>query len=697
MSCRTILSIFLLIPILAASVLPAQKQTAQVAPVKYSSVKNLRQSTGLALADTCFLDNADTLTWSVTGWIIGDELYKVYLDPAQGCENPYPFTITEVHIILTFADTTTLIYEGDIEAIDWSDPSCPLPDTLIAISPTYQDYVPGPDAYDIWVELDPPVVVDGPFFAGFYLGSGIYPGSDPAIVTDNHPQLCNSYNIWDESIGWVDMMNTGGEFNFPGRMAMYVLGIAGGSGGTQPEPELTLVAPSDNSTLFGSGNIWASESSGSGIIDYVSFEYSSGGGFVEIGRDFDGSTPLRDGTNSVSGGNGFSYDWDFSALSEGNYTLRATAVDTLGRSSADSVAVYLEPTPPTPTILSPENAEVFCDTLNLLMSVNDEDIAYIDIKRRPGSVGYSAGLTTVDVSSVGNHLVAPGAAALATYLWGGRGYEFLIKEGTAVLSVLELTDRLATSFDTYDNNGTYDEDMLAGLDAYFRAIGNALEFDYRRNPSYFDLRIWLEEQERAVIIALSGDPGTWLAVDGFPGWTQGDGSYLIRVSNPLTGAMADIPMRNSVGINQVNLNGSWQNIDLMVSLLPKDYVVNRVTVGADFSGGDGWFFGWAPFNLDEDSLYYFTANGHDGSGHQDATTVLLQYACQGFYVKGDYDGNQNANISDLVWLIDFLTAAGPAPVGGAERADANCDGFVNIADIVYYMNFTFGVADPPCH
>ena len=77
--------------------------------------------------------------------------------------------------------------------------------------------------------------------------------------------------------------------------------------------------------------------------------------------------------------------------------------------------------------------------------------------------------------------------------------------------------------------------------------------------------------------------------------------------------------------------------------------------------------------------------------------MLLRYVCEGFFVPGDYDGNNEANIADLVWLIDFLTATGPAPVGGAERADANCDGYVNIADIIYYMNFTFGAADTPCH
>jgi len=690
----TIASVLMLIT--AATVQGADKASTQATPLESSELKQLRTATGLAAADTCLLSNVDTLYWMISGWVIGDELYKVYLDPVEGCANPYPFTITEVHMIMVFSDTTTLVYEGDIESVDYTDPGCPMPDTLIAISPTYQDFVPAADAYDIWVDMDPPVVVNGPFFAGFYLGAGMYPNSAPALVTDNTPTVCNSWNIWDPETGWVDLGDNS-IYNFPGRLAMYVVGAPGGSGGVQPEPELTLLAPADNSVLFGSKDLWAWESSGSRIIDYVSFEYRSTGGYVEIGRDFDGASPLRDGSTAVVSGNGFSLDWDFSGLVEGSYTLRATAVDTLGRNSADSVTVYLEPTPPTPTILAPENADEFCDTLLFLMAVSDEDMSYVDLKRKPGSLGYSAGLTVVNVSSVDPRLVAPGAAALATYHWGSNGYPFLIKDGSHVLTPLELTGKLALSFNTEDNNGTYDEDLFTGLRSYFLGIGDALEFDYQRDPNYFDLRTWVEEQERAVIIALSGNPGLWLAVDGFPGWTQADGSYLVRVSNPLTGTLDDVSMRTSLGVNQVFLGGSWRNVDMMVSLRPKNYTVTRTTMGADFSGADGWSFGWKPFNLAEDSLYFFRAAGHDAAAHVDAATVLLRYVCAGFYVPGDYDGNNQADIADLVWLIDFLTTAGPPPVGGTERADANCDGYVNIADIVYYMNFTFGVADPPCH
>jgi hypothetical protein len=47
-------------------------------------------------------------------------------------------------------------------------------------------------------------------------------------------------------------------------------------------------------------------------------------------------------------------------------------------------------------------------------------------------------------------------------------------------------------------------------------------------------------------------------------------------------------------------------------------------------------------------------------------------------------------------LIEFITRDGQEPFGGAFRSDCNCDNAVNIADIIYYMNYLYGTASPPC-
>lgn len=707
--------------LLTASINAVEKKEARLVRIGDLPSQEIRVRPRLAAADTCLVRHDSGAVWKIDGWVTGEELYKGYLDPAASCANPYPFTVTEVAIQMYFMNATLMYASVDIEDVNNLNPGCPSPGNWLVISSEYEIQVPGEGLYELWIPLDTPCVVNGPFFAGFYIGNALDTTVGATVICDSFPVLCTSYNIWDTTIGYIDLCDTsyfevlfGTSWAFPGRLLLYAAGIPGGSGG-QPDPALTLVAPGNNDTLFGSADLWAWDTSGSEIIGYVSFEYSSGGSFVEIGRDYDGLKPLRDGVNNSGIGDGFSLSWNFSSLPEGTYSMRATAYDTLGRSSSDSVAVYLEPTPPIPTITSPNNGSDFCSPLDLLMTVSDEDFSFIEIYRHDVQTDYSASLVTLDQSTLGdsngnpgdgNHAAngeygdyycGPVAAAIAVKLWFDRGYEQLMKEGLDFVSIDTVAERLAEKFATRENLGTYDENLLAGLKEYSSTHGNKLTFDYRRNPDYFLLRGWVEEEERAVIIGLGGTPGVWLAIDGFSEWEQPDGSYLVRVSDPLTGTLMDVAMRTYLGTNQVHYNGNWQRVDLMVSLLAKDWAVSRSLIGADLNGTNGWSFSWTPTGLTEDNPYFFPAFGYDAGGLVGSWAVLLKYNCSQTYTPGDYDGDDQANVVDLNYLMQFITLDGPAPIGGAGRADANCDNHVNVADVVYYMNYLFDTAGPPCY
>ncbi|MCK4857281.1 MAG: dockerin type I repeat-containing protein [candidate division Zixibacteria bacterium] len=68
------------------------------------------------------------------------------------------------------------------------------------------------------------------------------------------------------------------------------------------------------------------------------------------------------------------------------------------------------------------------------------------------------------------------------------------------------------------------------------------------------------------------------------------------------------------------------------------------------------------------------------------------------FVAGDADGDGMVNISDVIYLIQYIFNAGPAPeplVSG----DADCDGLVNIADVLFLIVYIFdgGPAPPPCY
>ncbi len=64
------------------------------------------------------------------------------------------------------------------------------------------------------------------------------------------------------------------------------------------------------------------------------------------------------------------------------------------------------------------------------------------------------------------------------------------------------------------------------------------------------------------------------------------------------------------------------------------------------------------------------------------------------YVTGDANGDSVVNITDAVYLIQYIFAGGPEPVP-LVSGDANCDGTVNITDAVYLINYIFGGGPPP--
>jgi len=64
-------------------------------------------------------------------------------------------------------------------------------------------------------------------------------------------------------------------------------------------------------------------------------------------------------------------------------------------------------------------------------------------------------------------------------------------------------------------------------------------------------------------------------------------------------------------------------------------------------------------------------------------------------MRGDANGDGVIDIADVVYLINYLFIDGPAPVLCLDAGDANCDGAVNVADIIYLVNYLFLYGPPP--
>lgn len=714
MSYRTTGLVCFVVLLIGSAVFAADKQSIRVERIGDVQAQDLFVAPSLITADACFVTDNGELKWRIDDWVIGFELFKSLMDPAASCDSPYPFTITAINMPMMFDAATPLTISVDIEAVDnTSVPGCPTPGPLLAVSSEWQTTVPGAGMYNIWIPLDAPLVVNEPFFAGFYIGSAIDPAVGAAVLCDSLPVPCTTFNIWDETIGWIDLVNNT-LYNFPGRLLMEVAGIPGGSGGNVTSPEVEILTPSHGDILYGEQELWAWDSAVTGAAEYVMFEYSDGGPYVEIGRDFDGTGSLRDGISPNVTGNGFNVNWNFSGLTEGYYNLRATLVDTTGARKYHNANVFLEPTPPIATIGSPANGTIYCAPVDIEMSTNDENISFVEVQHREAQLFYSVGVVPmsqfeagdangnpsdgnrVSAGEFGDYYSAPAAAAMAAGVWSDRGYPGLVKQGAVTMTTAEVAEGFAVSFKTRESKGSYDEAVMAGLKSYSGSHGGGFEYEQKRNPNYSQVRIWIEDEERLVMLGLGGTPGFWVTMDSFAGWLRADSTYVVSVANPITGRLESVSWRDGAGYSEILVGGSWHRVDIMISMLAADWNITRTMVGADFSGLDGWSLNWNPIGQIDGTHHFLRSVGHDYDNHLGSSTVLVEHNCASVYVPGDYDNDRSTTISDLFRLIDFIAKKGSAPLGGAERADCNCDNVVNVADIIYYMNFLYGTASPPC-
>ncbi len=75
-------------------------------------------------------------------------------------------------------------------------------------------------------------------------------------------------------------------------------------------------------------------------------------------------------------------------------------------------------------------------------------------------------------------------------------------------------------------------------------------------------------------------------------------------------------------------------------------------------------------------------------------SVTIDGACSA--VCGDADCSGFVSMDDIVYLINYIFANGPAPKDGRE-GDVDCDGRANITDAVYLVNYIFSPGSPaPC-
>ena len=65
------------------------------------------------------------------------------------------------------------------------------------------------------------------------------------------------------------------------------------------------------------------------------------------------------------------------------------------------------------------------------------------------------------------------------------------------------------------------------------------------------------------------------------------------------------------------------------------------------------------------------------------------------YFCGDANADFIVNVSDAVYIINYIFMGGPPP-DPIEAGDANCDFMVNVSDAVWIINYIFQGGNGPC-
>jgi uncharacterized delta-60 repeat protein len=153
---------------------------------------------------------------------------------------------------------------------------------------------------------------------------------------------------------------------------------------------------------------------------------------------------------------------------------------------------------------------------------------------------------------------------------------------------------------------------------------------------------------------------------------------------------------NDIAIdNQNNIYVTGQSYD-SVSATDYDYA----TIKYDSAGVQKWV---ARYNgppdgsdvatsiaVDGESKVYVTGYSIGPDGDYDYATIKYFQ-----FLRGDANGDGIVDISDIVYLLNYLFVDGPAPVPVLEAGDATCDGVVDASDVVYLLNYLFVSGPPP--
>jgi hypothetical protein len=92
---------------------------------------------------------------------------------------------------------------------------------------------------------------------------------------------------------------------------------------------------------------------------------------------------------------------------------------------------------------------------------------------------------------------------------------------------------------------------------------------------------------------------------------------------------------------------------------------------------------------------YIIAGGVSRSFYEPGNSFLLKLTSSGqASLRGDLTGDEQVNIADVIYLVNYLFKGGSAPEQPLS-ADANCDGIVDLGDLIYLIDYLYKKGPKP--
>jgi hypothetical protein len=164
-----------------------------------------------------------------------------------------------------------------------------------------------------------------------------------------------------------------------------------------------------------------------------------------------------------------------------------------------------------------------------------------------------------------------------------------------------------------------------------------------------------------------------LGEPAMPVWTDEPDSFAVTCPSVIPGGASSFPVHVEDSTSHAPVNLAyvclWKENDV--------YLTGYTDISGDVT--------FNPSPSTQGSMYV-TVTKQDYIPYQQEVDIS--------YILGDANGDGMIDVADVVYLINYLFTGGLAPEP-LEAGDANCDGTVDVADAVYLLNYLFGSGAPP--